>query len=607
MRALKLITNKNFIPLIVLLVFALLAARHLVFERGYFMMHDDLQMMRQLQMDKCFRDGQIPCRWVPDMGYGFGFPLFNYYPPLPYLIGEVIHVLGFSFMETVKVTFALSLIVSGISMYLLAKEFFGRIGGVLSAVFYLWAPYRSVDIFVRGAMNESWSFVWFPLILLFSYRLIKDDKQQMTRNIILLALSYFGLLTSHNIMVMIFTPVFAGWVIIHLFLSKSWKIIPYLLISGILAFGLSAFFLIPVLLEQNLVQVEVLVRDYYEFTGHFVSLRQLLVSRFWGYGGSYFGTDTDAMSFQVGHAHWIISVLVAIFLLPIIIFQKGSLIERIRNKPLVVITAYLLAVGWFSTFMTHSRSIFVWKAFPLLKFTQFPWRFLTIAVFAFSFIVGFVPGVFTKIKLKHKIVTKFLTTPPQMVIFSLLSFSVVVLSWSYFRPNGGKLGLISDEEKFSGVSWQLQQGGGATDYLPNAAKRPAYASSGGLVDLINGEGEIENTAQGTYWVKFNANITSDLSTIRINIFQYPNWRIFVDGEEVENYVAEGEEIGRMYIEVEKGEHLIYGQLFNTWPRTAGNVISFITWTGLLLYPQVLKRTKNKKRNLKNGGSESPIK
>lgn len=595
MKILKLLRNRNFIPLLLLLVFAFLAARHLVFERGYFMMHDDLQMMRQLEMDKCFRDGQIPCRWVPDMGFGFGFPLFNYYPPLPYLIGEAVRVLGFSFMETVKVTFALSLIVSGISMYFLAKEFFGRIGGVLSAVFYLWAPYRSVDIFVRGAMNESWSFVWFPLIFLFAYRLIKGDKSQITKNIIFLALSYFGLFTSHNIMVMLFTPVFAGWVILHLFLNKAWKRIPQLILSGLLSFGLSAFFLIPVLLEQNLIQVEVLVREYFDYVAHFVSLNQLLISRLWDYGGSYFGADTDAMSFQIGHLHWTLSLVIAALLLPIIIFQKGNLVKRIRSNPLVMVTVYLLAVGWFSAFMTHSRSIFVWKAFPFLKFTQFPWRFLTIVVFAFSFIVGFIPGVFTRIKLRHKFITKLLTTPPQIIIFLLLSVPLVILSWSYFRPNGGKLGLISDEEKFSGVWWEMQQGGGATDYLPKAVRLPPGAPSGGLVDLVEGEGEIEKSEQGTYWVKFNTNITSDTSVVRINIYQFPNWRVFVDGEEVDTFVPDEEEIGRMHIIVGEGKHLVYGQLFNTWPRTLGNIISFVTWTGLILYPQIIKRTKPTKK------------
>ena len=57
--------------LVLIFIVGVLAARSL-FTSGYFIMHDDLQMMRQLTMEKCFQDSQIPCRWSPDMGYGFG-------------------------------------------------------------------------------------------------------------------------------------------------------------------------------------------------------------------------------------------------------------------------------------------------------------------------------------------------------------------------------------------------------------------------------------------------------------------------------------------------------------------------------------------------------
>src|SRR5579864_6221873 len=116
----KLIKSSNFWPLVIVIAFGLLAGKGL-FGPGYFNMHDDLQMMRQLEMEKCFMTLQIPCRWVPDMGYGFGFPLFNFYPPLPYLFGELVRVFGIQFVDTVKLTFIFAFIASGTSMYFLAN------------------------------------------------------------------------------------------------------------------------------------------------------------------------------------------------------------------------------------------------------------------------------------------------------------------------------------------------------------------------------------------------------------------------------------------------------------------------------------------------------
>src|SRR3990167_9408338 len=117
----KIRKSSYFKPLLIVILVGLLAGKGL-YGTGYFNMHDDLQMMRQLEMEKCFWDLQIPCRWVPDMGYGFGFPLFNFYPPLPYLVGEILRIFGLTFVSTAKYLFVLAVVLSGMSMYVLAAE-----------------------------------------------------------------------------------------------------------------------------------------------------------------------------------------------------------------------------------------------------------------------------------------------------------------------------------------------------------------------------------------------------------------------------------------------------------------------------------------------------
>jgi hypothetical protein len=141
---------------------------------GYFPIHDDLQAMRQLQMAKCFADLQIPCRWVPDMGYGFGYPLFNFYPPGPYYLGQLLHFLNFQYIDIAKLVGILGFIASGFTMYLLARQFWGRVGGIVAAVFYVYAPYHSVDFYVRAAVNEFFALIFFPLVFLCIYKIIKQ-------------------------------------------------------------------------------------------------------------------------------------------------------------------------------------------------------------------------------------------------------------------------------------------------------------------------------------------------------------------------------------------------------------------------------------------------
>ncbi len=557
----KIFKNANFWPIVVVTIFSLIAGRYLL-TPGYFNMHDDLQMMRQLEMNKCFTDFQLPCRWVPDMGFGYGFPLFNFYPPLPYLFGQVIKIFGTSYVDTAKITFLFSFLASGIAMYFLAKEFFGRRGGVLSAIFYIWAPYHSVDIFVRGAMNEAWAFIWFPLILLTSYKLIvkKDNKIKW---LIGLSLSWAGLLLSHNLMVMIFTPVFAGWCLIHFLKDKDWGVVIKFIVSGIVALGLSAFFTLPAILEQKLIHVDTLTQGYYEYIAHYATIGQLLFSRFWGYGPSIWG-ENDGMPFQIGHIHWILSVVIAIIILVNIFKNKKK--TFVLNNPLLYIL-YFIAVGWFAAFMIHSKSTFIWQHVSPIKFVQFPWRFLTLVVFSFSFIAGAVT----------------ILVPKKLVNWTIgtLVVGLLIFNWNYFKPQ--KMGPLTDQQKFTGAAWDLQRTAGIFDYLPQTAKENPKDGKYTLTEVVTGNIKVSDETEGTNWAKFKITDNAKGGTIRINIFEFPNWKAYVDGKETKIFILDSEKWGRIYVNVPEGDHEITLKLFDTPIRTISNITSLITWLGLISY------------------------
>ena len=91
---------------------------------GFFPIQDDMQVFRLFEMDKCIQDFQIPCRWIPDGGYQYGYPQFNFYAPGVYYLGEIIHLIGFQFIDSIKILFILGFVFSGITMFVLAREFF---------------------------------------------------------------------------------------------------------------------------------------------------------------------------------------------------------------------------------------------------------------------------------------------------------------------------------------------------------------------------------------------------------------------------------------------------------------------------------------------------
>jgi len=584
----RIFASKNFFPLLFILIIGVLASRSLLFQEGYFNMHDDLQMMRQLQMEKCFKDGQIPCRWVPDMGYGHGFPLFNYYPPFPYLFGQIFRLLGFSFVMTAKLNFASAIILSGIAMYFFAKRLLNRKAAVLAAVFFMWAPYHAVDVYVRGAMNEAWALVWFPLILLFSYQIIQE-KKNITKWVVGLTLSLAALLVTHNLMVLIFTPVIVLWTALYLLANKDVKKLIPLAISGIWALGLAAFFTIPVVFENKLINLNRLKEGYFMVEAHFVSLYQLFFSRFWGYGDSVWGVAEDGMSFQIGFMHWFLTLIVGALVVNLIIkiYRK----QKSLSKSMTVIVAdhallaviFMITITLVAIFMIHSRSIFVWNTFELLKILQFPWRFLSIVIFSVAFISG---ALFYFVKNKFVV----------LVLLIALPALVVALNWNYFLPKGGRMGPLTDQQKFTGLAWLLQQRASDLDYLPNTAKLPINSPREAVAEIVMGEGEIifDSIETGTDWLTFNTIIKSDSAKLRINVYQFPDWQVYINNVQVQEYIDDEELWGRMYIDVPQGDHSVRAILADTRPRYIGNMLS-LTSLVIMVIVLVKLNTKNGKQ------------
>jgi hypothetical protein len=458
----------------------------------------------------------------------------------------------------VKVVFILSFVLSGVFMYFLAQEFFGRFGGLISSAFYIFAPYHSVDVYVRGAMNEAWALVFFPVILWTSYRLIRSDSGRL-RWIILLALSWFGLLTSHNLMVLIFTPIFSVWCGAFLLYYKRFRTVPSLLLSGILAFGLAAFFTLPVAIEQKFVHADTLVQGYYDFSVHFVSLKQLLFNRYFGFGSSIW-ESLDGMSFQIGIVHVMAGLAVG-FLVLYRIYKSR------RISVFEFTTAILLFAGLFAAFMTHSKSTPLWQHFAPLAYVQFPWRWLTLVILGISFSAGYLSVLIPK------------TISPQLTVVII---TICILSaLPFFEPETGKLGPLTDEQKFSGIAWDMQRTAGIMDYLPKTAIENPREGANTIASTVTGMGQFSDIHQGTDWADFTSTVSTPESLVRLNIFQFPDWKIFVNGQSVTPTIPSTEKWGRMYITLPRGTSHVEARLYDTPIRTLANSVSVLSWIALL--------------------------
>ncbi|MEC3950110.1 integral membrane-like protein [Sphingobium sp. HWE2-09] len=198
--------------------------------------------------------GHLYERWLPGSFEGLGSPTFYFYPPFAYWIGGAFHAVGFAVPTAVNLTGLALLVASGLAMHHWLATRGTR--PLLGAMLYMAAPYHLYDIYVRGALAEATAFVWLPLIAL------AIDRLPARRGVVLLATAYAGLLISHLPLAML-TGLFLIAPLIGWRLWQRAPILPSAIVSGVLAFALAAFFLIPALTLQSHVSISLLwVQDY---------------------------------------------------------------------------------------------------------------------------------------------------------------------------------------------------------------------------------------------------------------------------------------------------------------------------------------------------------
>ena len=378
----KFLAKYSFLIIVLLSVPAVRA----LFVHGFYGASDDLHIGWLFEMDRVVNFGKFPPRFVPDLSFGFGYPLFNFVFPLPFYIGEIFHKLGLTLVDSIKAVFVSSVPLSMYFMYKFLKEHTKSILALAGAVLYVYTPYRATDIYVRGSMGEIVAFVFPPLA---AYAISKIAKDKAKRWIGLLALSTAGLILSHNIMAYMFIPFLA---LIAIWQRKGIARSAYGFILGVLV---SLYFWLPAITESRLMKYDTV----FNFVDHFPTLKQLITPYF-GYGASVPG-PYDGMSFFLG------AINIALVVFAVVFFKK-------LNK----FSLWALGMIFISIFMMNYRSTFVWNTVPLLPYFQFPWRFLSLTAFATSILVI----IFDKVKFGREV-----------GLFIILA--AIILNFGNFKPH----------------------------------------------------------------------------------------------------------------------------------------------------------------------------
>lgn len=274
-------------------------------------------------------EGQFPVRFLGRLNNSYGYPVANFLYPGFLYIGSFLHLIGFSFVDSIKIILAGSVVGSALFLFAWLKRQMSIFASFIGSLSFLLAPYLTFDLYTRGSVGEILAFLPASMAL-FSLE---------ARNRWLFPFAIGFLIVSHNSLALLFLLLIVSYI---LFFRKAEFIWPL-----ILGLGLASFFWMPAIFERRLVLFDtVAVSDPFQY---------LVGGKFLYLAGS---------AFVLG------------FL--ILLFSKRKGFKAM----------YFLSVFFVSLILTFPFTSSVWTLKPFVQLFQFPYRMLSVGVLVGPWIIA---------------------------------------------------------------------------------------------------------------------------------------------------------------------------------------------------------------------------
>ncbi len=382
-----------------------------------------LHLYRVVALDHALGQGVLFPRWLPDLAFGYGLPLFVFYAPLSYFFTAGMMTLCGPTCA-LNASLALALLAAGSGMYLFVKDMLGPKAGILAGVAYVYAPYQLFNALSRGSLPAVWSAAVFPFAF-WAFGRLRQTKQ--SRYLVLSALISGLALSIHNISNLLFFPLLLFYLVVDFLpglspspkdcnFSKDLKstlpayntavaenaaiesskssvrlnglsrLVNRYWQSGlavILGIGLAAFFWLPAVAEKGFVQIDrVITPPDFDFHAHFVSFEQLFLLP----PPANTGLLNPSFPLTLG--------LVQLGLAAVGVLGLALGHFRGRKNPQAYPTRFSRPIVFglvslvIAIFMMLPISVGVWERLPLIAFVQHPNRFLGVAAFLLAMLAG---------------------------------------------------------------------------------------------------------------------------------------------------------------------------------------------------------------------------
>ena len=311
--------------------------------------HDfEFHMFSWMEVLGQWKQGIAYPRWASLAHWGYGEARFLFYPPASWALGGALG--AFLPWKVVPGAYSwLALVLAGLSMYRLAREWLPGRDALFAAALYAVNPYHLLIVYWRSAFAELLAAALLPLLFLRILRLNQPGIRPVLGLSLVLTAAW---LTNAPAAVMIHYSA-AALALILAVAARSWHPLTRMALAVVLGAGLAAFYLIPAAYEER-----------------WVNIGEVLAPGVRPQDNFLFTTITDA---EHNRFNLLVSVIAAAEIVALAAVAWFSRSWRHRQKH-----AWLLLAGWscISVIAMLSLTNPLWQYLPKLRFVQLPWRFL---------------------------------------------------------------------------------------------------------------------------------------------------------------------------------------------------------------------------------------
>lgn len=489
------------------------------------------------QFYRALKDGEIKVTWADGFAnYGLPIPIFAH-QIISYL-GALINFITQNVIVSFNLVYFIGTIASLILFYVFLRFYFSPTASFLGVFIFNFAPYRIVNLYIRGALPEYFSSVFIISTLICTYLFIKKRKFIALP---LLSLSISGLILAHPMMMIAGCFIIFPYLFFNLIGEKDiFKLLILFIFFMVIGGAITAYYSLPLSLEIKYV--------YYG-----MSKNQLAQNHYSGLSNYfdpnwYYFYKNDIFS----RGHFIKSGLLEI--IAVIVATLIVIISFIRSKfkRKLTILDFSVVVGIIIIFFTTQYSAYFYENINLLSKIQFPWRMFSI----FIFIPPIIFSYFAE-KINKEII---------IVIFILI-FAIVRYPQLY-----GKNYTLHPQSDYFFTQLNLHSFLMNTIWMGNSTDYPIKSFK---AEIIEGKGKIVSSTVKNSWRRYEIDANSDLRLVDYTYY-FPGWRVYIDGQKVPIEFQDVNYRGVITYKVPKGKHQVFLRFEDTLIRLLGNIISLVS-------------------------------